>query len=172
MSTLTTLPLILDSPEIQEIKPPCFWSEDEWVKLHQTSEPKLLYEISIQVIKRIHHHAAPVGIVIGPMMNGGFDPVKNFQIFEAAIQITRMKGIAVFNQLVLIDSLVFYNSHNQFEIMSDLFIPLMRNAGFHRVFAIEGWESSTGASMEYQTFLECGIDPELIPLKQISEYLA
>lgn len=172
MSTLTTLPLNLASPEAHEIEPPCFWTQDDWVKLHQTSEPKLLYEISIKVIRRIHHHAAPVGVVIGPMMTGGFDPVKNFQIFEAAIQMTRMKGVAVFNQLVLLDSLVFYNSHDQSEIMSELFLPLMKNAGFHRVFAIEGWENSTGASLEYQTFLESDINPELISLKKIFEYSA
>jgi hypothetical protein len=172
MSTLTTLPLNLDLPETHEIEPPCFWTQDDWVKLHQTSEPKLLYEISIKVIHRIHHHAAPVGVVIGPMMTGGLDPVKNFQIFEAAIQMIRMKGVAVFNQLVLLDSLVFYKSHNQFEVMSDLFLPLMRDGCFRRVFAIEGWESSTGASLEYKTFLECGISPELIPLEKISEYLA
>jgi hypothetical protein len=172
MSTLTASLLGLDCPEQQEIEPPYFWTQDDWVKLHQTSEPKLLYEISLKVIRRIHHYAAPVGIVIGPMMNGGFDPVKNFQIFEAAIQMIRMKGVAVFNQLVLLDSLVFYSSPDQFEIMSDLFIPLMRNASFQRVFAIEGWESSMGASMEYETFLECNINPELIPLKKIFEYMA
>lgn len=172
MSTLTTSLLGLDCPEQQEIEPPYFWTQDDWVNLHQTSEPKLLYEISIKVIRRIQNHAAPVGIVIGPMMNGGFDPVKNFQIFEAAIQIIRMKGVAVFNQLVLLDSLVFYNSPDHFEIMSDLFIPLIRNASFQRAFAIEGWEGSIGASMEHQTFLECGISPELIPLKKIFEYMA
>jgi len=170
MRTLNTLPLNLDYPKTYEIEYPCFWTQDDWVKLHQTSELKSLYEISIKVIRRMHSHAAPVGIVIGPMISGGFDPVKNLQIFEMAIQITRIKGVTVFNQLVLLDSRVFYNSYDQSEIAHDLFIPLMKNAGFHRVFAIEGWESSINASMEHQTFLECGIDPELISLKEI-EYL-
>jgi hypothetical protein len=167
----------------QEYVPPYCWSQDDWIKVHSKNGLKLkdVFEISLKVVYQIREHASPTGLVIGPMVTGGYDPVKNLEIFEAAIQIIRLKGVAVFNQLHLLPFLDFYMDSHQpqydfdqypCEVMTELFLPLIRNGKFQRVFVIEGWQSSRETNMEMELCKEMNLIPELVPLRQIRQYLA
>jgi hypothetical protein len=167
----------------QEYAPPYYWSQDDWNKIHSQNNLKLedLFEISLKVVRQIQNNASPTGLVIGPMMTGGYDPVKNLEIFEAAIQTVRLKGVAVFNQLHLLPFLDFYtyeyqskNGLEQYpcEIMTELFLPLIKQANFDRIFVIEGWESSKGARLEMTLCQKIDLIPEIIPLSKIRQFLA
>lgn len=176
MSTFTLL-----SPELDtEFFPPYHWTEEDWCTIQSLCEPSEIYKILIRVAAKLKHHYSPVGFVIGPIMTGGFDPEKNMQIFDAAIQIVRMKGVAVLNQLYVIPALIKYSEHYQSihgddkypeNIMLELFLPLILNAKFERIFAIEGWENSLGASMEHELCLRLGFCPQTIPINQILSYI-
>ncbi len=176
MSTFSILSPKLDT----EILPPYHWTEEDWCTIQSICEPSEIYKILIRVSKKLKHHYSPVGFVIGPVMTGGFDSEKNMQVFDAAIQIVRMKGVAVLNQLYTIPALVRYTEQFQSvygcnkypdNIMSELFLPLISNAKFERIFAIEGWESSIGASMEYELCIQLGFSPEIVPINQILSYI-
>lgn len=167
----------------QEYAPPYYWSQDDWNKIHSQIDLNLqdILEISLRIVRQIQHHASPTGLVIGPMMTGGYDPVRNLEIFEAAIQIVRLKGVAVFNQLYLLPFLDFYtyeyqskNGLEQYprEIMTELFLPLIKEAKFQRIFVIEGWESSKGARLEMTLCQKIDLIPEIIPLSKIRQFLA
>lgn len=176
MSTFSLLSPKLDT----EILPPYHWTEEDWCTIQSICEPSEIYKILIKVAAKLKHHYSPVGFVIGPIMTGGFDSEKNMQVFDAAIQIVRMKGMSILNQLHVIPTLVRYIEEYQSvhginkypeNIMLELFLPLISNAKFERIFAIEGWETSIGASMEYDLCVRLGFIPEIVPINQILSYI-
>jgi len=162
MNTVIPQPALLpwkSRADIRDMKLPYFWSEMDRQVVQEFTEPSILYLSAISILEKIKRHVSPVYFVIGPMTTGGLGSVEeNFKVFEAAIELVRHKtGGAVFNQVYFEDSFQRYTADFQsrhgvdkypIAIMEDFYGPLLRDTHFHRVFRIEGWETSKGASWE------------------------
>ncbi|MBP9668662.1 MAG: hypothetical protein KBE09_00025 [Candidatus Pacebacteria bacterium] len=113
-------------------------------------------------------------IVCGPISTGGYGrPIANLLVFNHAIEVLKAHGRPVWSQVPFEAGLAELhhewmkcNPHATYclPIMTEFYWPILTPELVSRAWFIDGeygWETSTGAKMEWQRLGELGIDRRL-----------
>ncbi len=142
------------------------------IKHAQTYEE--LSEAAIDILKNM---PKPIVIVSGPLSTGGKGNItENFAILEKTIHKLADNNINVFNFIPFEESIKllrkkFGNSikeENQI-LLDKFYFPLYSSKLITKMYCINGWESSHGASWERKIAKELGIEIEDLPKDFLEE---
>jgi len=116
-----------------------------------------LLKIALRVL-----HRMPIGatMVCGPISTGGAGSIeKNLEIFALAIEALASRGENVFSQMPFERTMQRLKTTN-LGLLNDFYLPLFRSGRIRRLCFLDGWESSEGATWEYERAIELGFEIE------------
>jgi len=119
-----------------------------------------LREIACTILSRMPW---PVGIVCGPLTSGGFGSFElNRREMQRAIRKLNDEDKGVFNQLIFEDAMhrimknkSYYKGGNH--LLETFYLPILERY-IRKMYFLQGWKGSQGATWEHQTGLRLGIE--------------
>ena len=142
-----------------------YWKEEDFVALENTRSMKDMLSVAENIISRM---SSGLSQVCGPISTGGKGSVEaNLAYFNEFILQLQEKGVPTFYQIPF-ESNIYHLLKNveykqtQEHILLDFYLPLFRYGKIKELHFIPGWESSVGATWEYNTVKELGLEIVLI----------
>ena len=139
-------------------------NQEERVERAETFEE--LVEVALEILDQMPH---PVGIVCGPITNGGFGSVEaNIAEFKDRIKQLKAEGMIIFDQMPFephmwrIKETPYYDARRD-HLLEDFYGRLFENEHLATFYFIPGWEGSYGARWEHERARQ--LEKEIVYLK-------
>ena len=142
-----------------------FWKDAHYERLGRLRNFGEMTDLAFSVLDGM---PSPVTEVCGPITTGGRTPEQNVVIFQKTITHLQGQGIAVFNQMILHDTMVRFCEELRavgypMAILDEFYLPLFESGKIHTLCFLPGWEASKGASWEYEQARRLNIPITYLP---------
>lgn len=140
-----------------------YWSEKNFQDVEKAKNFSELLAVANQILDTI---PVPAGLVSGPVSTGGLGSIaKNIAVLNQKIDELEVSGKHIFNQLPFENKFKEFSKNSKgyyTPILDDFYLPLFQSGKITKIFFIPGWQTSTGASWEYEQAGKLGIERILL----------
>lgn len=102
-----------------------------------------------------------IGMVSGPISTGGVGHVEgNLEVFQRTIDVLQAEGLPIYDQLPFerhMWRIAKAKNSSDDELLNEFYAPLLESGIIKRLYFIDGWESSYGATREHEIAISCYI---------------
>ena len=154
-----------------------YWTPEEKRRLKEAGKISELADIALVVLDRmsVSSDNREITQICGPMTTGGLGNLRdNMALFEYAITVAGENGFYVFNQLPFQDGMVRILNwapgqkvYRQ-EILEEFYRPIFASGKVQKTLFLPDWQSSHGASWEFELLGKLGIPRDDFPIELLT----
>jgi len=137
-----------------------YWTEEDKAALAAAQDFPDLTAIAFRVLNRM---PKPIAQVCGPISSGGYGSLeKNLAAFDATIDHLIAQKLNIFDQIPFERPMFRIIGQNRDELrhklLTDFYLPIFEAGLISRLYFMHGWESSHGATWEFEQAKRLGME--------------